>query len=71
MEGDALAEIETDKSTLFLEIQQDGYVAKFLVDDFSEPIKIGEPILIIVSDKDDIAAFENYTTGAHNAPEEA
>lgn len=63
MEGDAVAEIETDKSTLFLEIQQDGFVAKFLVEDFSTPIKIGEPILIVVSEKDDIAAFKNYTGG--------
>lgn len=57
-----MAEIETDKSTLVLDLQQDGYVAKILWNEDDGAIKLGEPIVIIVSELDDIKAFENYSS---------
>lgn len=40
-EGDALAEIETDKSNLDFEIQENGFIAKLLIPEGTDKIKIG------------------------------
>jgi pyruvate dehydrogenase E2 component (dihydrolipoamide acetyltransferase) len=58
--GDVLAEIETDKSTVGYEIQESGFVAKILLKG-TGAVALGDPIAIVVDDKNDIAAFANYT----------
>lgn len=40
-EGDALAEIETDKSTMVLEINEEGYLARILIPEGTKDIPIG------------------------------
>ncbi|KAK8816691.1 hypothetical protein WA538_000458 [Blastocystis sp. DL] len=59
--GDVLAQISTDKSTLDFTTQEEGYVAKILMPEGSENVNIGEPIAIIVENKEDIPKFANVT----------
>ena len=72
--GDVLAQISTDKSTLDFTTQEEGFVAKILMPEGSENVNIGEPIAIVVENKEDIAAFANATKdsiesdGAGDAP---
>lgn len=58
--GDSLALIETDKSSLDFEIQDSGFIAKILVKKGSDSIRVGEPLLILVQDKEDVAQFKDY-----------
>ena len=60
--GDAVADIETDKSTVAYEVQEDGYIAKILIDEGAEA-DVGAPMFIVVEDEDDIAAFKDYVAG--------
>jgi pyruvate dehydrogenase E2 component (dihydrolipoamide acetyltransferase) len=62
--GDVLAEIETDKSSVGMELQDDGYIA--YVQQGSE-FKIGQLIAIVVSKKENIQAFSNYSSDSDNA----
>jgi len=41
MEGDALAEIETDKSTMVLDTSEEGFLAKILISEGTKDIPIG------------------------------
>lgn len=59
--GDSLAKIETDKASIDYEAQDEGYVAKFLVEEDTSDIAINVPIMITVEEEDDVAAFANYT----------
>lgn len=58
--GDALAEIETDKASIDFEAQDDGVVAKILVDAGSSEITVGVPIMVTVEEEDDVAAFKDF-----------
>ena len=58
--GDSLAEIETDKATIDFEAQDDGVVAKILVESGSGEINVGVPILVTVEEEDDVAAFKDF-----------
>jgi len=70
--GDSLAEIETDKASIDFEAQDDGVVAKILVEAGSADIACGSPILVTVEEEDDVAAFADYVVeevAAESAPE--
>jgi len=58
--GDSLAEIETDKATIAFEAQDDGCVAKIIVQEGTSDITVGTPIMITVEEEEDVAAFANY-----------
>lgn len=58
--GDSLAEIETDKATIDFEAQDDGVVAKILVEAGSGEITVGVPIMVTVEDTADVAAFKDF-----------
>ena len=58
--GDSIAEVETDKATMDFEAQDEGYVAKILVDAGGDEIKVGDPIMVIVDSEDDVAAFKDF-----------
>lgn len=60
--GDVICEIETDKATVDFEAQDDGIIAKILLDgsDASD-VDVGVPICVVVEDEDDVAAFANFT----------
>lgn len=62
-----LAGIETDKATVDFEMQEDGYIAKLLFDEGAKNIALGTPIAILVDNKEDVAAFSNYTGEASKA----
>lgn len=59
--GDALASIETDKAVVDFEMQEEGFVAKLLFEEGAKDVPLGQAVAIIVENKDDIAAFANYT----------
>lgn len=59
-EGDLLAQIETDKATMEFETPEEGFLAKILIPAGSKDVPIGKLLCIIVENKDDIVAFENF-----------
>jgi len=59
--GDALAEIQTDKTSISMDMQEEGYLAKILYEGGTEGIEVGTVMAIAVEDEDDIAAFADYT----------
>jgi len=54
--GDLLAEIETDKATMEFEAVDEGKIAKILVSEGSEGVKVGTVIAIIAEEGEDLAA---------------
>merc|ERR1719464_1045266 len=64
--GDSLAVIETDKATIDFEAQDDGVVGKLLVPEGGEH-DVGVPIVVMLEDEDDVAAFANFTPDAASA----
>jgi pyruvate dehydrogenase E2 component (dihydrolipoamide acetyltransferase) len=66
--GDVLAQIETDKATVDYEMQEEGFVAKLLYPEGAEGIELGKIVAILVENKEDIAAFANWSESAEAAP---
>uniref|UniRef100_A0A158R4L7 Acetyltransferase component of pyruvate dehydrogenase complex n=1 Tax=Syphacia muris TaxID=451379 RepID=A0A158R4L7_9BILA len=60
-EGDLLCEIETDKATMGFETPEEGFLAKILIPEGSKDVPIGKLLCIIVENKEDVAAFANFT----------
>lgn len=59
--GEPIAEIETDKATMDFEFQDDGYLAKILVEDGAKDVPVGKPIAVFVEEKSEVDAFANFT----------
>lgn len=59
--GDVLAEVETDKATMEWEAQDDGVIAKILVEAGVSDVPVGTPVAVVVDDEGLVGAFENYT----------
>jgi pyruvate dehydrogenase E2 component (dihydrolipoamide acetyltransferase) len=68
--GDVLASIETDKAVVDFEMQEEGYIAKLLYPEGAKDVALMETIAILVENKEDIAAFANYS-GESEAPAQA
>lgn len=70
--GDVLVEIETDKAQMDFECQEEGFLAKVLVDTGAKDVAVGQPIAVFVESEEDIAAFENFSvsdiSGGEPAP---
>ncbi|WP_308516979.1 pyruvate dehydrogenase complex E1 component subunit beta [Sphingomonas flavescens] len=64
--GDILAEIETDKATMEFEAVDEGKIAKILVPEGTDGVKVGQPIALMAGDGE---AVETSASGA--APAEA
>lgn len=60
--------METDKATVDFEAQDEGVVAKILVEAGSGDVAVGSPILITVENADDVAAFADYKVDETAAP---
>lgn len=60
LEGDLIAEIETDKATMGLEATEEGYLAKIFVAEKTKDIPLKTLLCIMVKDKSSIAAFADY-----------
>ena len=54
--GDILAEIETDKATMEFEAVDEGKIAKILVAEGTDGVKVGQPIAILAGEGEDVSA---------------
>jgi len=61
--GDVIAEIETDKATVDFEAQDDGVLAKILVQAGTE-VAVGAPVMVVVEEEGDAAAFGDFVAPA-------
>jgi len=57
--GDVLAEIETDKATMEVEAIDEGILAKIVVPDATEGVKVNQLIAIILEEGEDAAALND------------
>jgi len=70
--GDILAEIETDKATMEFEAVDEGKIAKILVPEGTDGVKVGAPIAILASEGEDVsAAAPKADTAPADAPKAA
>ena len=71
--GDILAEIETDKATMEFEAVDEGKIAKILVPEGTDGVKVGAPIAIMAGEGEsvDAAAAPMPDTAAPAAPKPA
>ena len=70
--GDILAEIETDKATMEFEAVDEGKIAKILVPEGTDGVKVGAPIAILASEGEDVsAAAPKADTSPVEAPKAA
>ena len=75
--GDIIAEIETDKATMEIEAIEDGLLAKVLIAEGVEGVKVNTPIAIVLEEGEELdsaptlaaAAPEAETVAAPTAPE--
>jgi len=58
--GEVICSVETDKATVDFEAQDDGVVAKHLVEAGSGEIPCGTPIMVTVEEEGDVAAFKDF-----------
>jgi len=65
--GDILAEIETDKATMEFEAVDEGKIAKILVPEGSEGVKVGAPIAILAGEGE---AVSDATAGGSSQSEQ-
>ena len=54
--GDILAEIETDKATMEFEAVDEGTIAKILIPEGSDGVKVGTPIAILAGEGEEVSA---------------
>jgi pyruvate dehydrogenase E2 component (dihydrolipoamide acetyltransferase) len=70
--GDILAEIETDKATMEFEAVDEGKIAKILVPEGTDGVKVGAPIAILAGEGEDVsAAAPKADTAPVDAPKAA
>jgi pyruvate dehydrogenase E1 component beta subunit len=62
--GDVIAEIETDKATMEVEAVEEGVVAKLLVAEGTENVKVNSPIAILAEDGEDAGSVDAPKTAA-------
>ncbi|MFP5329823.1 MAG: pyruvate dehydrogenase complex dihydrolipoamide acetyltransferase [Alphaproteobacteria bacterium] len=63
--GDILAEIETDKATMEFEAVDEGKIARILVPEGTDGVKVGQPIAILAGEGEDV------TSAASGSPAKA
>jgi pyruvate dehydrogenase E2 component (dihydrolipoamide acetyltransferase) len=68
--GDILAEIETDKATMEFEAVDEGTIAKILVAEGTDGVKVGQPIAILAGEGEDATQAAKAEPGAKGEKEE-
>ena len=58
--GDVICSVETDKATVDFEAQDEGVVAKIIVEAGSGEVPCGTPIMVTVEDADDVPSFKDF-----------
>lgn len=66
--GDILAEIETDKATMEFEAVDEGTIAKILVAEGTDGVKVGAPIALLAGEGEDVSAAPVPATPQAEAP---
>ena len=66
--GDVMAEIETDKATMEFEAVDEGTIAKIIVPEGSEGVKVGAPIAILAGEGEDASKAASAAPKADTAP---
>jgi pyruvate dehydrogenase E2 component (dihydrolipoamide acetyltransferase) len=66
--GDILAEIETDKATMEFEAVDEGTIAKILVPEGTDGVKVGAPIAILAGEGEDASKAAAAAPKADTAP---
>ena len=66
--GDILAEIETDKATMEFEAVDEGKIAKILVAEGTDGVKVGAPIAILAGEGEDASAAAGAAPKPDTAP---
>jgi pyruvate dehydrogenase E2 component (dihydrolipoamide acetyltransferase) len=66
--GDILAEIETDKATMEFEAVDEGTIAKIIVPEGSEGVKVGAPIAILAGEGEDASSAATAAPKADTPP---
>ena len=61
--GDILAEIETDKATMEFEAVDEGTIAKILVPEGSDGVKVGTPIAVMAGDGEEASTTPSPLEG--------
>ena len=69
--GDLLAEIETDKATMEFEAVDEGTVARILVPEGTESVKVNSPIAVLLVEGESEADIGSTTVAAETAPPES
>lgn len=66
--GDAIAEVETDKTTIAFEVQEKGFIAK--INTSTDFIPVGVPVAVLTKKNSEIAEFSsfNFTGEQPKAP---
>ena len=67
--GDVLAEIETDKATMEVEAIDEGILAKILVPDGTDNVKVNTPIAVLAGEGEDVSAPRPPKAPAAPAPQ--
>jgi len=62
--GDVICEIETDKAVVSFDAQDEGILAKILVQPSAGEVRVGQPIMVTVEDAANVAAFANFSPDA-------
>src|SRR6476659_4515330 len=68
--GDILAEIETDKATMEFEAVDEGKIAKILVPEGTDGVKVGQPIALLAADGEQVSEAPAAPAAAAPAPTE-
>ena len=67
--GDILAEIETDKATMEFEAVDEGKIAKILVPEGTDGVKVGQPIALLAADGETVSEAAPAAPAQPAAPE--
>ena len=65
--GDVMTEIETDKATMEYEAVDEGTVAKILVAEGTENVKVNTPIAVLAGEGEDVSQVEAPAKGANGS----
>ncbi|HWU91786.1 MAG TPA: biotin/lipoyl-containing protein, partial [Sphingomicrobium sp.] len=66
--GDILAEIETDKATMEFEAVDEGTIARIIVPEGTDGVKVGAPIAILAGEGEDASSAASAAPKPDTAP---
>ena len=67
--GESLAQIETDKATVGLEIQDEGYLARIVTGASDQKVQVGELIAYMVEEENELGMLEELIRQEGGSPQ--